>query len=144
LRELVTMPGMVSTEAKSVELFCQIGQHKWYRPSQRGRRPFGCPACTAKQQEQLANNKPQVDEAERDARLAKAREVKKQRAQERHQETLQEQEQRRERIRTQLPSISYRWNRAFDVAMRENTDEAWKNCESLMTGYVTAKNGLVK
>lgn len=28
---------------KMVELYCQAGEHKWERPSQRGRRPINCP-----------------------------------------------------------------------------------------------------
>jgi len=74
--------------------------------------------------------------------MALARAGKAQRAEERAWEQEQEQELRREAIRAQLPSIHAQWEKAFEIAQEENTDEAWRKCESLMTGYISAKQGL--
>lgn len=142
MRNLERLP--MSAQRETVTLYCTIGKHNWERVSQRGRRPFTCPECAAKQAAELEANKIPEPQERRDDRLALAREKKQQIARERAQRALDEAHEQRERIEAQLPGINERWNRAFTVAIRENTPEAWKHCEALMTGYVGSKRALAK
>lgn len=142
LRSLEKLP--TPAQRATVTLWCGLGKHNWERTSQRGRRPFGCPECTAKHEAELASNKSPETPDTRDARLVLAREKKAQIARERALRAGREREEQRSRIEAQLPNISERWNRAFAVAMRENTAEAWRHCDSLMTGYVNTKRALTK
>lgn len=143
MRNLETLPNIPSGSTM-VTLWCTLGNHNWERISQRGRRPFACPDCAYKAALEAEDNKsPETDE-QRSTRLASAREIKAQRAQERAQEAREHEQEQRQRVIQQLPSISERWNRAFTVALRENTDEAWRHAEQLMTGYVSTKTALAK
>lgn len=128
--------------AQTVTLYCQIGDHNWERPAIRGRRPSACPDCLAKQQPQ--EKKPPVSQEDLEARLHLARAKKAEKAREAALRAQEEQAQRRESIERQLPNLWLMWNRTFTIALRENTEHAWKKCENLMTAYVNAKASLVK
>jgi hypothetical protein len=130
---------------KEETLTCTDCQKSWTRISRRGRKPTLCPDCTIARdeakQEERRNSLARIPQ-DTDDRMALARAGKQQRAEERAWEQEQEQEVRRQTIREQLPSIHAQWEKAFEIAQEENTDEAWRRCESLMTGYISAKQGL--
>lgn len=131
-----------STGQKMMHLHCKIGNHPFQIPSRQGRPPFSCADCKKRAEMDRLNNSSSETEEDRAARLAYAREKKREKAQERAQRASEEEEQRRTRIREQLPAIAERWDRAFTIAMRENTDTAWKHCEHLMLAYVNAKKAV--
>lgn len=127
---------------KQETLTCQSCGNSWTRFSRRGRKPTLCSICAEKRDEAKveALRISRASAAGNDmsaARLGKA-----QRRAERAEREAQEQRERQVRIRAELPSIHKRWNEAFSIAMEENTPEAWRKAENLMTGYITAKKGL--
>lgn len=71
--------------------------------------------------------------------MALARAGKTQRQRERAQREEEEQRQQRERMARTLPNVDLLWRRAFEVAVRENTVEAWNKCDTLMNSYINAK-----
>lgn len=137
MRELEALP-----EQKMMHLFCEMGKHPFSIPSRRGRPPKACDACKAEAALEALNNKSPEPEADRDARLALAREKKAEKARERARRASEQQEKDRQRVRAMLPALNLLWNRAWEIANRENTNAAWNKCEQLMVNYVNMRKSL--
>lgn len=134
MRELEVLP-----EQKMMTLQCKIGNHTFQIPSRRGRPPHACDECRKTADLVALNNKSSEPEVDQAARLAYAREVKAQRAQERAARASEEQRAMCERIAQTLPNMHLMWNRSFTIACEVNTEAAWNKCETLLQSYVNAK-----
>lgn len=137
MRELEALP-----EQKMMTLHCHKGNHTFQIPSRRGRPPLHCADCKAELELARLNNSSSETEEDRAARLAYAREKKREKAQERAQRVSEEEEKDRQRVRAMLPALNLLWNRAWEIANRENTDAAWNKCEQLMVNYVNMRKSL--
>lgn len=71
--------------------------------------------------------------------MALARAGKTQRQRERAAQEEEEKRQQRERMARTLPNTNLLWKRAFEIALRENTVEAWNKCDTLMNSYINAR-----
>lgn len=141
MREIESLPKYISSKEET--LTCLTCGKNWTRLSRRGRKPKVCSECESVRID-LYENRRLETEAERLVRMAAMREKKAERQRERAQRQAEEEAQRRLSIAERLPNIDRMWNYAFTVALRENTDEAWRRCESLMYGYVNTKKALMK
>src|SRR5436190_1304468 len=136
MKQLGSMPSATKfLGAKEETLTCTVCRNSWNRISRRGRKPSLCPACIAKAEEDRAEARrisllsPDPDAGDR---MALARAGKTQRQREREQRQAEEDRQVRERMARTLPNTNLLWRRAFEIALRENTPEAWNKCDTLM------------
>lgn len=99
-------------------LWCESGKHQWERPAKRGRRPINCPEHTPSSATEPSRPRRSIDP------LAKAREIKAQRAQEREHERREQERQELSRLREQLPTLSAQYEEALTIAVAAKSDDA--------------------
>jgi hypothetical protein len=143
VKQLESMPsGRKYLGSKEETLTCTVCRNSWNRISRRGRKPQLCPVCAAKAEEAKAEERRislLSPDPEAGDRMALARAGKAERQRERSAREEEEERQRRERMARTLPNTNLLWRRAFEVALRENTVEAWNKCDTLMNSYINAK-----
>jgi hypothetical protein len=146
MKQLGSMPtGRKYLGVKEETLICTVCRNSWSRISRRGRKPTLCPVCVSKAEEAKAEERRislLSPDPEAGDRMALARAGKAQRQRERSKREQEEDRQRKERMARTLPNTNLLWQRAFEIALRENTVEAWNKCDTLMNSYVNAKRAI--
>src|SRR5690242_4747173 len=97
----------------TMKLRCEAGNHDWERAAQRGRPPRNCPEHQAAKPTPKPRREPTENQADRMARL---REIKAQRVQERAELARAAEVERMIELAATLPSLSEQYAAAFDAA----------------------------